>query len=301
MTRQATDPVCGMTVSTDSDQRFTWQSVDYYFCCQGCRDKFTASPAQYLSADHSASEALAGHDQHADVYTHWHCPMCPEVQASTSGPCPSCGMALEPDVAAVVPTLTDFTCPMHPEVVQTSPGDCPECGMALEPRTVEVEEDNAELNDMTRRFWASLVLTLPVFVLAMLTDMAPQYLPAALSLTQLQWLQFLLATPVVLGGGWPLLVRAGRSLLSLNLNMFTLIGLGVLVAWGYSVMALLLPQVFPPVMRQADGSVAVYFEAAAVITTLVLLGQVLELRARHRTGEAIRLLLGLTLYQQVST
>ncbi|MCF1183276.1 copper-translocating P-type ATPase [Marichromatium gracile] len=183
---------------------------------------------------------------------------------------------------------------MHPEVVQDHPGDCPKCGMALEPSTAAPEEAaNPELTDMTRRFWASTTLALPLFVLAMLADLAPQWLPADLTMRQVQWIELFLATPVVLWGGWPLLARGWRSLVTWNLNMFTLIGLGVSVAWSYSLIALLLPELFPALMRRADGTVAVYFEAAAVITTLVLLGQVLELRARSRTNDAIKLLLGL--------
>lgn len=186
-----------------------------------------------------------------------------------------------------------YTCPMHPEVEQLGPGTCPKCGMALEAKTASLTEDNTELNDMSRRFWVSTALALPVFVLAMIADMAPALLPEALSMKTVQWLQFVLATPVVLWGGWPFFVRAVQSVRSWNLNMFTLIGLGVAVAWSYSVVALLVPQIFPAVMQMHGGLVAVYFEAAAVITALVLLGQVLELRARSRTNVAIKMLLGL--------
>ena len=288
MTMQATDPVCGMTVSTDSDHRYYWQAVDYYFCCQGCRDKFAAEPERFLQP----SDALP--DSGTEGSQDYVCPMCPDVRQTTSGPCPSCGMALVPELVNAVTTRTEYTCPMHPAVVQDRPGECPKCGMALEPRTVSLEEKNTELIDMTRRLWVCTVLALPVLVLAMVADLAPDRLPTGLGMQTVQWIQFALATPVVLWGGWPFFVRAWRSLLTLNFNMFTLIGLGVAVAWGYSVIALLAPGLFPPVMQHADGTVAVYFEAAAVITTLVLLGQVLELRARHRTGAAIRLLLGLT-------
>ena len=182
-----------------------------------------------------------------------------------------------------------YTCPMHPEVMQDHPGNCPKCGMTLEHRTLEVEEDTSDLDDMTRRLWVSAVLALPVFVLAMITDL----FPAALPLKAIQWVEFALATPVVLWGGWPFFVRGWQSVLSWNLNMFTLIGLGVSVAWAYSVVALLFPQIFPPNMQHEGGTVPVYFEAAAVITALVLLGQVLEQRARSRTNAAIKLLLGL--------
>jgi Cu+-exporting ATPase len=182
---------------------------------------------------------------------------------------------------------------MHPEVVQDHPGNCPKCGMALEPVTVGVEENNKELIDMSRRFWICTVLALPVFFLAMIADMMPSWLPDWLSLRAVQWIEFALATPVVLWGGWPFFVRGWQSVRTWNLNMFTLIALGVSVAWVYSVAALLFPQIFPPVMQMEGGLVAVYFEAAAVITALVLLGQVLELRARSRTNAAIQMLLGL--------
>ena len=186
-----------------------------------------------------------------------------------------------------------YTCPMHPEIRQQGPGICPKCGMALEALTVGVEEKNEELVDMTRRFWISVVLAFPVFILAMIADLAPAWLPAGLSLPMVQWLEFALATPVVLWGGWPFFVRGWQSLRTWNLNMFTLIALGVSVAWIYSVVALLFPQIFPASMQMKGGRVDVYFEAAAMITALVLLGQVLELRARSRTNAAIQLLLGL--------
>jgi P-type Cu+ transporter len=190
----------------------------------------------------------------------------------------------------------EYTCPMHPEVVQLGPGSCPKCGMALEPTVATLgaeDEDNPELDDMTRRFWVSLVLATPVLVLAMVADLAPSWLPAGLAISTVLWIEFALATPVVLWCGWPFFVRGWQSVRTRNLNMFTLIGLGVGVAWIYSVIGLLRPQVFPAVMRMEDGLVAVYFEAAAVIVALVLLGQVLELRARSRTNAAIKMLLGL--------
>jgi Cu+-exporting ATPase len=186
-----------------------------------------------------------------------------------------------------------YTCPMHPEIMQDHPGDCPKCGMALEPHTVAAEEANPELIDMTRRFWIGTILAVPVFLLAMTADLLPGLLPEVLSMRIVQWIEFALATPVVLWAGWPLLVRGRKSVQTWNLNMFTLIGLGVAVAWIYSVVALLVPQVFPPIMQMEGGTVDVYFEAAAMITALVLLGQVLELRARSRTNAAIQMLLGL--------
>jgi Cu+-exporting ATPase len=187
-----------------------------------------------------------------------------------------------------------YTCPMHPEIVQDHFGSCPKCGMALEPRSITPEQENPELKDMTRRFWISLPLALPVFVLAMIADMAPSLLPESLSMRTVQWIEFVLATPVVLWGGWPFLVRGWQSVVHWQLNMFTLVGLGVSVAWTYSVVALLGPGLFPATLQHTHGIVPVYFEAAAVITVLVLLGQVLELRARSRTNAAISLLLGLS-------
>jgi Cu+-exporting ATPase len=184
---------------------------------------------------------------------------------------------------------------MHPEIVRDEPGDCPICGMALEPVVVtEDEEDSSELDDMTRRFWVSLVFTVPVFLIAMGDLLPGQPVSAVLRAAVRPWIELLLAGPVVLWGAWPFFVRGWRSIVTRRLNMFTLIGLGVAVAYGYSVVAVLLPQLFPDAFRDVNGHVAVYFEAAAVIVTLVLLGQVLELRARSRTGAAIKALLGLT-------
>jgi Cu+-exporting ATPase len=227
--------------------------------------------------------------------TAWTCPMHPEVMQDKPGACPKCGMALESVLPHVSPEGTEWTCPMHPEVVQDRPGTCPKCGMALEPRTAVAgeEEETAELTDMRRRFWVSLSLSIPVFVLAM-GDLIPgkpfQYLGSPATL---KWIEFILATPAVLWGGWPLLVRGWLSLVNRSLNMFTLIGLGVAVAYVYSIVAMLFPEIFPPSFRSAEGLVDVYFEAAAVIVTLVLLGQVLELKARSQTSSAIKQLLGL--------
>ena len=189
--------------------------------------------------------------------------------------------------------LVTYTCPMHPEVVQDHPGSCPKCGMALEAATFEAEEKNEELTDMSRRFWLSAMLALPVFFLAMIADMMPSLLPDSLSMKTVQWIEFVLATPVVLWGGWPFFIRGWQSVRTWNLNMFTLIAIGISVAWAYSVVGLLFPNIFPPIMQMEDGLVGVYFEAAAVITVLVLLGQVLELRARSKTNTAISMLLGL--------
>ncbi len=300
-TQELKDPVCGMAVNEDTPYRIEYANRTWYFCSEGCQHRFQQQPAQYMPAAESGAQKEPGGDQDelcasgvCDIgSTFYTCPMHPEIRQRGPGTCPKCGMALEPIVEPVATTRTEYTCPMHPEIVQDEPGTCPICGMALEPRTVAAEEKNEELVDMTRRFWVSTALALPVFVLAMIADLAPQWLPDDLSMKAVQWIEFLLATPVVMWGGWPFYVRFWLSIKTWNLNMFTLIGMGVAVAWTYSVVALLMPDVFPPTMRQPDGTVPVYFEAAAVITALVLLGQVLELRARSRTNAAIKMLLGM--------
>jgi Cu+-exporting ATPase len=202
-------------------------------------------------------------------------------------------MALEPDTPVAV-TKTEYTCPMHPEIVRDQPGNCPICGMALEPRTVTaIEEENPELRDMSRRFWISVILTVPLLGIAM-ADMLPGMpVQHALQGGSLAWLELLLATPVVLWGGWPFFQRGWTSLVNRSTNMFTLITMGTGVAYVYSLVATIIPSIFPPSFREISGRPAVYFEAAAAIVTLVLLGQVLELRARSRTGAAIRALLDL--------
>ena len=281
------DPVCGMTVSTDSAHHHQHLDVDYRFCCEGCQQKFARDAEYYLSG--TAQQDIV-HVPGA-LYI---CPMDPEIEQDHPGSCPICGMALEVSGPPVLATRTEYTCPMHPEIAEESPGNCTVCGMALEARTIEVEERNEELIDMRRRFRISLVLAIPVFLLAMIADMAPALLPDSLPMPVAQWIQFLLATPVVLWCGWPFFLRGWQSLRSWNLNMFTLIAIGVGVAWIYSVVALLFPGIFPASMMHIDGTVAVYFEAAAVINALVLLGQVMELRARSHTNAAIKLLLGLT-------
>jgi Cu+-exporting ATPase len=283
---EMTDPVCGMTVTSASPHSYHYKDIDYRFCRQSCQNKFAQDPEHFLSGA-AQQEAIS---VPGAIYI---CPMDPEIEQDHPGSCPICGMALEPAGAPKLSTRTEYICPMHPEIVEEQPGNCPICGMALEPRSVEVEERNEELIDMSRRFWISLVLALPVFVLAMIADMAPALLPDGLAMTTVQWIEFSFATPVVLWCGWPFFVRGWQSVLSWNLNMFTLIAIGVGMAWAYSVIALLLPGIFPPNMIHADGTVAVYFEAAAVIITLVLLGQVMELRARSQTNSAIKLLLGL--------
>ncbi len=310
---KATDPVCGMAVDpSKTSHHHDHGGQTYHFCCGGCRAKFAADPARYLQPKATEAEP------------HAHAGCCGGAAAMATDPV--CGMVVDPlktphhhehggktyhfcgggcrakfaaDPArylrpkqpeAAVPGAI-YTCPMHPEVRQEGPGSCPLCGMALEPLTVSLDDGpNPELADMTRRFWIGLALALPVFVLEMGQHLLGLHLLGGRASA---WLQLVLATPVVLWAGWPFLVRGWQSLASRNLNMFTLIAIGTGVAWAYSVVATLAPQLFPPSFRGHDGAVAVYFEAAAVITVLVLLGQVLELRARERTGGAIKALLTL--------
>ncbi|MFQ6028949.1 MAG: heavy metal translocating P-type ATPase [Dehalococcoidia bacterium] len=269
---------------------------EYFFCSRYCLGKFKADTAKYVKSsvnqhiEHSHRESPRSADD-GGIYT---CPMDPEVQQSKPGACPKCGMALESMTIAPPSTKTEYTCPMHPEVVQQEPGSCPICGMALEPRTVTAEEEaNPELLDMARRFWISLVFSVPVLFLAMSEMIPGQPVQHALPLRLLTWVQFALATPVVLWGGWPFFQRGWASIINRSFNMFTLIAIGVGTAYLYSVVATLFPNIFPDSFRSHGGVVAIYFEAAAVITTLVLLGQVLELRARSRTSSAIKALLGL--------
>jgi Cu+-exporting ATPase len=279
----------------------------YYFCCAGCVEKFKADPAKYLSPKPAASglvmlgsspKAASPHLPQAanpqPAGAAYVCPMCPEIRESKPGACPSCGMALEPDVP-VAARRTEYTCPMHPEIVRPAPGSCPICGMALEPRTVTAAaEENPELRDTTRRFWISLVLTAPLMVFAMSAMFWQMPQRRILPASALPWLELALATPVVLWAGWPFFQRFWTSLVNRSPNMFTLIGMGTGVAYGYSLVATLAPRIFPDSLRAMSGYPDVYFEAAAAITTLVLLGQVMELRARSRTSAAIRALLDLS-------
>jgi Cu+-exporting ATPase len=283
------DPVCGMDVIPGQARggRAEHGGVTYWFCGDGCREKFSADPGRYLSAAPAPPHADAGHA----VYT---CPMHPDVRRPGPASCPACGMALEPLSPVAAPTREEWTCPMHPEIVRTAPGSCPICGMALERRTVVADEGpDPELADMTRRFWISLVLAIPLLAIAM-GDMLPgEPLRHLVAPGVLAWGQLILATPVVLWGGWPFFVRAWLSIVNRSLNMFTLIALGTGLAYAYSVVAVVAPGLFPASFRAHGGQVGLYFEAAAVITALVLLGQVLELRARSQTSGAIRALLGL--------
>jgi len=296
----AIDPVCGMTVDEKSAATTRVHAgTTFYFCSTHCGAKFEANPAGYLKKQAEPTPAHKSHasssnrppaPREAAMYT---CPMHPEVRQQGPGSCPKCGMALEPETAAAAPTRTEYVCPMHPEIVKNEPGDCPICGMALEPRVAAVEEENAELVDMTRRFWVSTALAAPVFVMATVADLWPDLAGRLISARALQWVEFALATPAVVWAGWPLFVRGWQSVVNRSLNMFTLIALGVGVAWIYSVIGTFAPGLFPKTVQMEGGIVAVYFEAAAVITALVLLGQVLELRARSRTSAAIKMLLGL--------
>jgi len=301
------DPVCGMTVDPATAKHVhTNGGKKYYFCCAGCRQKFEADSQRYLNKPASGLVTLgmpapkmppahsAAKPASAQAYV---CPMCPEVHEAKPGACPSCGMALEPDVPLST-TRTEYTCPMHPQIVRTEPGSCPICGMALEPRTVSaVLEENPELRNMTRRFWVGVALTVPMLAIAM-GEMFGYHLHLDLNHNgvpiNLPWVEFVLATPVVLWCGLPFFQRFWTSLVNRSPNMFTLIGLGTGVAYVYSIVATLAPQLFPQSLRKMGGYPDVYFEAAAAITTLVLLGQVMELRARSRTSAAIRALLDLS-------
>ena len=281
------DPVCGMTISPeDAVGHLEHDGHTYYFCSSSCQEQFRESPQKFLTASPVATAPTPA----AGQYT---CPMHPEIRQEGPGPCPKCGMALEPVTATPV-TKTEWTCPMHPEIVRDVPGSCPICGMALEPRTVSLEETaNPELVDMSRRFWVSVALSTPLLIIAMSDYIPGQPLMRLASPQAFGWLELALATPVVLWGGWPFFLRGWMSVVNRSLNMFTLIALGVGVAYGYSVVATLFPELFPPAFRDHAGEVGVYFEVAAVIVTLILLGQVLELRARSQTGAAIKKLLGL--------
>jgi Cu+-exporting ATPase len=329
----ARDPVCGMTVNPSTAKHiYEHAGKPYYFCCAHCVEKFKANPQDYLNkpsslvtlgmpmAPKTTPVAIAeSRKPEAGSPTAYVCPMCPEVHETKPVPCPSCGMALEPENPLPV-TRTEYTCPMHPEIVRQEPGSCPICGMALEPRTVTAtQEENPELRDMTRRFWVAVALTIPLLAIAMGSMVWPQVLMGGSLVFQrslipfaaiLSWLEFLLATPVVLYCGWPFFQRFWTSLVNHSPNMFTLIGLGTGVAYVYSVVATIAPHIFPPsphmprspgfappsspAPMSMNGYPDLYFESAAAIATLVLLGQVMELRARSRTGAAIRALLDLS-------
>ncbi len=284
----AIDPVCGMQVDEATPLRAERDGQTFYFCSEHCRQKFLAQDAAGKPSQ-PAHEHHGGATKPAAQYV---CPMHPEVTSDKPGACPKCGMALEPARPTAARKVI-YTCPMHPEIERDAPGACPKCGMALEPKTIEAgaAEDDSELRDMTLRFWVSVALSAPVLLLAMSPMVGldvDAWLPADASL----WVQLILSTPVVLWAGWPFFERGWRSIVTWNLNMFTLIAIGTAAAYGYSLVVTLFPGLLPHEFRH-EGRVEVYFEAAAVITTLVLLGQVLELRARRRTSGAIRALLSL--------
>src|SRR5580765_8727050 len=267
------DPVCGMTVDPErAAGSFDYHGQTCFFCSVGCLNKFQADPERYLNQPAPQAIKIGS----APVVI----PTSRDSDTSRRG--------------REWPRSTEYTCPMHPEIVRDAPGSCPICGMALEPRTVTLEEEkNPELVDMSRRFWVSAVLSLPLLLIAMSEMLADSPIARIAPMRTIVWTQLALASPVVLWGAWPFFVRGWQSIVNRSLNMFTLIGLGVAVAYVYSLVATLAPQIFPRSFHEQMGQVPVYFEAAAVITTLVLLGQVLELKARSRTGAAIRALLAL--------
>ena len=284
-----TDPVCGMHIEESSAAGSTdYGGQRYYFCAIGCRDKFVANPASYLKPKPPAAAAKV-----------YRCPMHPEVQQNVPGNCPKCGMVLQPD-AASQPASTisaaapgaEYTCPMHPEIVRDKPGDCPICGMALVPIAGTGDADDSELRDLARRLWIGVALSIPLVMLAM-SPMIGIHAPFGLKPRPIGWIQFVLGTPVVLWVGWPILRKFWLSLTHRALNMYTLIGLGVGLAYLFSLAAVLVPGLFPQECREHDGAVGTYFEAAAVIVTLVILGDFLQLRAMGQTSKAIQQLLQL--------
>jgi Cu+-exporting ATPase len=296
------DPVCGLDVEpAKAAGQSLYQGRTYSFCSLGCKKKFDLNPAQYMQSDTElpllqpksvAVPPTAGATKVA-ASGKYSCPMHPEVQADRPGSCPKCGMALEPVDLSATTEGVEYTCPMHPQIVRDQPGSCPICGMALEPRNVTANASNPELDDMTRRFWIGVVLTIPLLAV-MVSDILPGHslqhlLPGQL----LGWIEFALATPVVLWAGLPFFERGWASIVHRSPNMFTLIAIGTGAAYLYSVAAVVAPGIFPATFRDTSGNLGLYFEAAAVITVLVLLGQVLELKARSQTSSAIKALLGL--------
>ena len=295
------DPVCGMTVQPETAAGWhEHEGETFYFCSTRCLQKFQENPETFLNKSSAPITLQPVQIQRepkpvsAAIAQSYTCPMNPEVRQDKPGSCPKCGMSLEPLTLSAPKSKIEYTCPMHPEIVRDAPGSCPICGMALEPRTVTLDdEDNHELIDMKRRFWVSVVLSLPLLVIGMSEFIPGSPLVRLMHMGVLPWIQLVLASPVVVWGGWPFFVRGWQSIVNRSLNMFTLIALGVGVAFVYSLVATFLPQMFPASFRDHMGNVPVYFEAAAVITTLVPLGQVLELKARSSTSAAIKSLLGL--------
>ncbi len=270
--------------------------VTYHFCSEGCRTKFVADPAAYLTAEDpvcgmSVDRATARHmAKHASERFYFCSASCHDKFVVEPEKFLGGRPAPEP-----MPEGTLYTCPMHPEIEQVGPGDCPICGMALEPKGVPTGEEgpNPELVDFRRRFWIGAALTVPLLVLTMGPFVGLGFVRDIFGERATVWIEFALATPVILWAGWPFFVRGAKSFMTMNLNMFSLIGMGVGAAYLFSVVAVLVPQIFPEGFRDADGNVGVYFEAGAVIVVLVLLGQLMELGARERTGAAIRALLDL--------
>ena len=296
-TEKARDPVCGMSVDpATAKHRYTHEGRDYFFCCAKCREKFIADPTKYLApakdpvCGMTVDRATAKHRHKHEGHDYFFCSArCREKFVAE----PAKYLTPSNAPAEPMPEGTIYTCPMHPEIRQVGPGACPLCGMALEPDVVTADaQPNHELIDFTRRLWIGLALALPVFLLEMgghLVDLHGWIAPQTSN-----WVQLVLATPVVLWAGRPFFERGWASIRTGNLNMFTLIAIGTGVAWAYSIVATILPGIFPASMRGHGGAVPIYFEAAAVITVLVLLGQVLELRAREQTSGAIRALLDLS-------
>ena len=298
------DPVCGMAVDAQGPYSSLHEGVTQHFCSAKCQGAFDAEPARYLAGQAApASTAMAATNAEV-VYA---CPMHPEVRQNTPGSCPKCGMTLIAATAGVqaerspaastatpiaaldvAPGAALYTCPMHPEIRQDHPGNCPKCGMTLEPVIPELDaEENVELKDFTRRFWWTLPLTVVVTVLAMFGHQLGLFQPGPQS-----WIELTLSLPIVLWAGWPFFVRGAQSLIHRSPNMWTLIGLGTGAAFLYSVAATVAPQAFPTSFMSM-GRIGVYYEAAAVIISLTLLGQMLELKARSQTSAAIKSLLGL--------
>jgi len=304
------DPVCGMSVDPGrAKARTDHAGKEYFFCSEGCAVKFKVNPEKYLNGGApepmqkgtvlvqlggvkaiEPTQHLAAHRVPMPLHAKkaaYVCPMDPEVSQDHPGACPKCGMDLEPSVPSQV-AWTEYTCPMHPEIVRSEPGVCPICGMALELRVIGDQETSPALRDMSRRFWIALALTIPVVALGM-----SHMILGASTARAFGWIELALSTLVVLWAGWPFFQRGWASIVNRSLNMFTLIAIGTGTAYAYSVVAVLFPAGFSESFR-ANGEVPLYFEAAMAITTLVLLGQVLELRARSRTSSAIRALLNLS-------
>ncbi|HLK53140.1 MAG TPA: heavy metal-binding domain-containing protein, partial [Candidatus Angelobacter sp.] len=300
------DPVCNMDVVPATARGSSeYKGQTYYFCSQSCEQRFNIDPEKYLAPKPPASQMVqiggiapvtpqtkhgpqpAPQPSAGNGHVTYVCPMDPEVRETKPGACPKCGMALEPETV-------DYTCPMHPEIIRDQPGHCPICGMALEPRVAAGihAEDDTELRSMQLRLWVGVALSIPLLVLSM-GGMAAGSLFHHLPAGSMEWLQFALATPVILWGGWPFFQRGWASLVNRHLNMFTLIAMGTGAAYSYSVVATFVPGIFPAAFLGHGGRPEVYFESGAIIVTLVLLGQVLELRARRQTSSAIKALLDL--------